>query len=331
MSFMNWVAHKNRKQKQAIRIGIIAGALTAAFGLGVIGTCSVDKYMEKKYSKNTQEQTKIEQQVQTPQSPLEQTLNQFDNGWSVKNELSPEELDSYSRDSPVIESFLSRDYVKQLTANFKELSNINQILYDGKLENGEAASARFVNDGRPFNLIYEIKGKDGSISYGFVKITPEHASELESKVKEYAEGKVENLFSNPKDGQTLNYDLVKAIIEGEGDYRIQPRTQVFTYAVGKSAEYEGKSSSQLKSYLKRLVDADSANGEFNSQKGYAVKLQENPDGTGYLTLNLGKKQVTLNYNDKDYFDEMKRVVEIVARDYQARHPNEDICTNSHNY
>lgn len=332
MSFMNWVAHKNPKQKQAIRIGIIAAALSTAVAVGVIGTCSVQKIIEKYHSKNTQEGTKIEQQVQTPQSPLEQTLNQFDNGWSVRDELSQEEKDSYSRDSPVIESFLSGDYVKQVTANFKELSNINQILYDSKLENGEAASARFVNDGRPFNLIYEIKGKDGSISYGFVKITSEHASELESKVREDAEGKVENLFSNLKGGLTLNYDLVKAVIEGEGDYRIQPRTQVFTYAVGKSIEYEGKSSSQLKSYLKKLVDADSANGEFNKGKGsYAVKLQENPNGTGYLTLNIGKKQVTLNYNDKDYFDEMKRVFEIVAKDYQARHPNENICTNSHNY
>lgn len=331
MSFMNWVAKKTPKQIRAIRIGIIAGALSAAVAVGVIGTCSVQKIREKYHYKNMQEWTKIEQQVQTPQSPLEQTLNQFDNGWSVKNELSPEELDSYSRDSPVIESFLSGDYVKQLTANFKELSNINQILYDGKLENGEAASAMFMNDSRPFNLIYEIKGKDGKTVYGFAKITPEHASELESKVREDSEGRVEKLFSNLKDGQTLNYNLVKAIIEGEGDYRIQPRTQVFTYAVGKSIEYEGKSSSQLKSYLKKLVDSDLANGEFNSQKGYTVKLQENPDSTGSLTFNLEKGPITLHYKDKDYFNELKRVVEIVARDYQARHPNEDICTNSHNY
>jgi hypothetical protein len=150
-------------------------------------------------------------------------------------------------------------------------------------------------------------------------------------VREDSEGRVEKLFSNLKDGQTLNYNLVKAIIEGEGDYRIQPRTQVFTYAVGKSIEYEGKSSSQLKSYLKKLVDSDLANGEFNSQKGYTVKLQENPDSTGSLTFNLEKGPITLHYKDKDYFNELKRVVEIVARDYQARHPNEDICTNSHNY
>ena len=63
-----------------------------------------------------------------------------------------------------------------------------------------------------------------------------------------------------------------------------------------------------------------------------MKLYRNADGTGKLELYTvspsGKSEVkTLHYSDKDYFDELRRVVEIVAKDYQYRHPNENIYSN----
>lgn len=312
----------NHNVRRGVAIGVIA-ALTA-------GSLFIDYSCHRK--KNADSQKESTEVVQM--SPLEETLTKFDNGWSVIDELPAKDRDSFGRYSRIFESFLDKDYSKQITSNLPELSEITKRLYDGNSENGETVSVRFVNGALPYNLVYEMRNKDKSVSYGFAKVTEEHAKQIADAIKAYSDKKVNDAFSKiDKDGVLVNYDFAKAIIRGEGgEGKLPARTDVFTFALGKSDEMKNEASSDIAEYLFQLCDKVKSDSEFDSAKGYSMKLYRNTDGTGkidfYTVSPSGKNEVkTLHYSDKDYFDELRRVVEIVAKDYQYRHPNENIYSN----
>jgi len=330
MSTSNSNKTKVSKSYNTISPKVRRGAAIGVIAALALGSVFVDYSCRKKNNVDSQkENTEVVQM-----SPLEETLIKFDNGWSIIDELPAKDMDSFGRYSRIFESFLDKDYSKQLTSNLLELSEINKRLYDGNLENGEAVSVKFVNGALPYNLVYEIRNPDKSVSYGFAKVTEEHAKEISDAIKSYSDKKVEDLFSKiDKDGVSVNYDFAKAIIRGEGgEGKLPARDSVFTFAVGKSDEMKNKASSDIAEYLFQLCDKVKSDSEFNSANNYSMKLYRNADGTGkidfYTVSPSGKDEVkTLHYSDKDYFDELKRVVEIVAKDYQYRHPNENIYSN----
>ncbi|MEM3370833.1 MAG: hypothetical protein QW471_04040 [Candidatus Woesearchaeota archaeon] len=292
----------------ATAAAILAGGTITGFYLG-----------RKTSTSQPTNNTNIEQNMsKKPTSTIEELIG-FNEGYSTK--INSQEEDSFSRYSPIFQSFLSPDYAKKITSEIKGLEHL-AILYDGKLENGEVKEVLFVNDGRPYNLVYKISDKNGKISYGFEEIGKAEADKLESIIKKDAEDKVEKLFS--KDTIYFNADFLKAVINGEGgEGRLQSRLTVFTHALAHSPVNSEKLY-KISDQLRQWADSNILDGEIS----YA-KLERKKDGTGTFYLGITDPdgittEIKTPYDNKDYFNDLYRVLKIVAKDYQFRHPNENI-------
>jgi len=313
---------KSKNRRNTIKKIVIPITAAAVLGAGVLGGFYLGRktgMAESQHEENQAQQATVEVHKKQPgEQTIEELLN-FDQGYTVPSNLHEE--DSFSRYSPIFQSFMSPQYASNITKGVKGLERL-AALYDGDIKNGEAQEVLFVNDGRPYNLVYKIKDKDGKVSYGFESISKQEADKLEEKIWADAEKKVDKLFSK----QTIyfNADFMKALINGEGgEGRLQSRLTVFTHALAHL--YQNTKTYALSETLRQLTDCNITDNEI----AYA-KLEKKGDGTGdfYLGIKIANnpqvKELNFHYSDPNYFEELTRVLKIVAKEYQFRHPSENI-------
>jgi hypothetical protein len=340
---------------------VIAGLLTTA----VVGTSLFLPSFGRKWPDvyRSENPSQVVTEASAPQddrnlTDIEKTLVQFNSGYSINSELSAEEKKSFGRESLVAESFLSPELLMGLSQG-SEIDAINKTLSDKNLANGEflpGESIAFVNDGRGFNLIYNIQSKSGEKYYGFHKISDCLANTIDEEIENIASRKLDALLCGCNTGGNLNYDFAKALILGEGRY--QPELDALSGALLSSDIGTAAKSSARADSLAKLVDGIYApkdkKYELNSDKLFstyygkeniAMKLvegqsQDKPDEycasiTFYIKTNSPKFKEGIsaaNYSFKGEegkygFAPLRYLIKEKAKEYIERHPTEDISSN----
>ncbi|GEM_PF-1786259 len=296
---------------------------------------------------------------------IEDTLKEFNWGWTAESELTEEEKNDFSRYSPVFQSLLTPELAVELTKDAEEIKDLNAILSNGKLSDGEFVygkeSVFFVNDKRPFNLVYEIQDNAGNKYYGFIDLSECLANSVEKNIDDIAEKITEELFSKLecacKGGVNLNYDFARALVNGEGRYNNALESLVASIKLsdkGKETSNQLRKDALLKltdktyDYKKAkyelndertftLYTGDDVNIAMRLDSGYSDKEQKHFCGnlsfyTKTENPNFKQHISAANYVYKEEegrinFENVKYIIRTKVEEYLQRHPTEDITTN----
>ncbi|MCX6710587.1 MAG: hypothetical protein NTZ02_00675 [Candidatus Woesearchaeota archaeon] len=229
---------------------------------------------------------------------------------------------AFGKDSPIVQSFISGDCAKELTKGFPELSGLMEEIPEirnsaGQLLEWCVYDVMFVNNGSAYNLIYHMGNRASFDFYKIGSLSKEHASELESRIKELANKQVEDAFSLTKQiNLCLDKDFITAMIKGEGGEQIIPsHIADLAYAFERSDEYKNASPSDVVNYLWELA---------NAGDDFLTNVVGHSDGTGELTILRQSKETVFHYTDKDAFQHLTGALENFAGQYELRHPETNL-------